>query len=147
LGLGRRAVELPVVGTAQQRATSVLSIVVQCAIASDSEASMTNQIPQQKPGAPFDGVPETPQRCCEAHPDLKTLRDHLSAQFSTVTIVRIDDEIAQAYEACSWFGLSPDELLSTVEIAVRHNLMLFTGQVPDSSRLDPETHVRQPGSA
>jgi hypothetical protein len=80
-------------------------------------------------------------------PDLKTLRDRLSAQFPTVAIVRIDDEIARAYEASSWFGLAAGELLSTVEIAVRHNLMLFTGQIPDSSRLDPETHVREPGHA
>ncbi len=82
-----------------------------------------------------------------SHPDLKALRDHLSVQFPTVAIVRIDDEIARAYEASSWFGLAADELVATVEIAVRHNLMLFTGQIPDSSRLDPETHVRQPGQA
>jgi hypothetical protein len=81
------------------------------------------------------------------HADLKTLRGYLSAQFPAVPMVRIDDEIARACEACSWFGLPADELLATVEIAVQHNLMLFTGQVPDSSRLDPETHVREPGQA
>jgi hypothetical protein len=81
------------------------------------------------------------------HSELATLRAHLSEHFPTVSIVRVDDEIARAYEASAWFGLPADELLSTVEIAVRHNLMLFTGQVPDSSRLDPETHVRHPDPA
>jgi hypothetical protein len=103
---------------------------------------MTSQIPQSQPGPHGDGVPEGLQRCCVSHPDLKTLRDHLSVQFPAVSVARVDDEIARACEASSWVGLPADELLSTVEIAVRHNLLLFTGQVPDSSRLDPEIHVR-----
>jgi hypothetical protein len=81
------------------------------------------------------------------HTDLQTLRDRLSKQFPTVSAARVDDEIARACVASSWVGLPADELIATVEIAVRHNLMLFTGEVPDSSRLDPERHVRHPGRA
>ena len=76
-----------------------------------------------------------------SHPDLKALRDHLSVPFPTVAIVRIDDEIARAYEASSWFGLAADELVATVEIAVRRDLDVVHRADPDSSRLDPETHV------
>ena len=107
---------------------------------------MTSQSPQSLPEPPLEGGPSV-LRCCDSHPDLETLRGHLLEQFAGVPIARVDDEIARARDAAAWFRLPADELVSTVEITVRHNLMLFTGQVPDSSRLDPETHVRQPGRA
>jgi hypothetical protein len=81
-------------------------------------------------------------RCCESHADWDTLRTHLAAQFPTVHVVHINNEIERARQATVMFGLSLVEQLPTAEITVRHCLMLLTGQIQDNSRLDPETHCR-----
>lgn len=81
-------------------------------------------------------------RCCPSHPDWPTLRDHLTSQFPTVAESQLEAELDRAAAAVILFDLIEDERLPTVELMVRHNLMLLTGQIKDSVRLDPESHVR-----
>jgi hypothetical protein len=81
-------------------------------------------------------------RCCSSHPDWPTLRGHLARQFPTVAESQLEAELDRARAAVVLFDLIEDERLPTVELMVRHNLMLLTGQIKDSVRLDPESHVR-----
>jgi hypothetical protein len=104
--------------------------------------SKTSPDSRQLPAA-GEAIRQRLPRCCPSHRDWVTLRDHLVRQFPTVSDQQVDDEIDRARAAVEMFDLTGFERVPTAELIVRHNLMLLTGQVTDSVRLDPETHVRR----
>ncbi len=101
----------------------------------------------RRPSAAGEAIRQRLPRCCPSHRDWLTLRDHLARQFPTVQGQRVEDEIDRARAAVEMFDLTECEQVPTAELIVRHNLMLLTGQVTDSVRFDPETHVRRQDSA
>lgn len=108
---------------------------------------MSETVPHPRLSRAVDVAQQRMPRCCPSHPDWPTLRAHLARQFPTVEAVLIDDEIDRAREAAVMFGVPREEQLPTVEIVARHNLMLLTGEIVETSRLDPETHVRRQSPA
>ena len=82
------------------------------------------------------------QRCCPSHDDWTVLRDHLVASFPTLDPLAVAEEVERARAAVERFGLPPPEGIDTAEMVVRNQLLLVTGERPDSSRLYPEIHER-----
>lgn len=104
---------------------------------------MSATVPPPRPSKADGLAQQRMPRCCPSHPDWPTLRDHLVGQFATVDVNRVDAEIDGALAAAKMFGLPTGEELPTVELIVRHSLMLLTGQITDNVRLNPETHVHR----
>jgi hypothetical protein len=84
------------------------------------------------------------RRCCDRHPDWRTLAEHLVADFSTVPAGEVLRELAAAKVAVGSFALDDDDQLGVAELMARHRLMLRTGETPDIARLNPERRARAP---
>jgi hypothetical protein len=89
-----------------------------------------------------DRLAKPQQRCCRHHENWTVLRDHLAAEFPMLDKAVVCGEIERARVAVERFGLHVAEGLDTAEAVARNQMMLLTGQRPDNSRLDPESHYR-----
>ena len=84
-------------------------------------------------------------RCCERHPDWRTLSEHLVEDFPDLALRDIVHELRRAKQAVDNVGLAEAEALVTGELIARHQLMLRSGQATEVARLDPERHAHTDG--
>jgi hypothetical protein len=81
-------------------------------------------------------------RCCESHADWRTLAAHLVDDFTELPAGDVVREIGRAKRATESFELEVAEQIGVAELMARHQLMLLSGRLVDSARLDPERHMR-----
>lgn len=82
-------------------------------------------------------------RCCDGHGDWRTLAAHLVADFSELDAGDVVREIGRAKGAVESFELDLRDQIGVAELMARHQLMLLSGRLVDSARLDPERHMRE----
>jgi hypothetical protein len=87
-------------------------------------------------------LPPPLERCCRHHENWTMLREHLVVAFPMLDKAIVCGEVDRARVAVERFGLHVAEGLDTAEAVARNQMMLLTGQRPDNSRLDPESHDR-----
>jgi hypothetical protein len=72
---------------------------------------------------------------------LDQVREQLAADFPDLAEDDIVTELVQAHDAVDYVGTPDGERLELVEFMARYGLMVRTGQVSPSDRLDPEKHA------
>lgn len=82
-------------------------------------------------------------RCCESHQDWRTLATHLVDDFTELAAGDVVREIGRAKRAVESFELDIADQIGVAELMARHQLMLLSGRLVDSARLDPERHLRE----
>lgn len=82
-------------------------------------------------------------RCCDSHRDWRTLAAHLVADFNELAAGDVVREIGRAKGAVESFELDLRDQIGVAELMARHQLMLLSGRLVDSARLDPERHMRE----
>jgi hypothetical protein len=84
--------------------------------------------------------------CCASHPDWATLAQHMQKAFKALPPDVVARQVLLARDAVMLFGLSPAAELDAAERIVRHELLLMTGEIPDTARLKPEARKRRASS-
>jgi hypothetical protein len=128
--------------SAQQRAV-VLSFTRRASPAVVRSPEIAVSTFEVTPPGPVSPAATPIARCCERHDDWIQLAEHLIAGFPDIDPGEIVDQLTRARTAAERFGLHDDDALDICERMARHQLLIQTGHVPASARLDPESHERR----
>lgn len=80
-------------------------------------------------------------RCCPRHESWSTLAQHIADAFPQVDLADITRELRNAREAVDSFDVGEDAL-EMAELIARYRLMVVTGEIAESAKLDPQRHAR-----
>lgn len=73
--------------------------------------------------------------------DWETMRSRLASSFPEFGDDDILAELVNAHDAVDYVGTPDEERLELVEFMARYGLLVRSGRVSPSDRLDPETHA------
>lgn len=73
--------------------------------------------------------------------DFEALRDRLATSFPDFDEDDIIAELVQAHDAVDYVGTPTEERVELVEFMARYGLMVRSGRITPSDRLDPEKHA------
>lgn len=85
-------------------------------------------------------------RCCESHPTVEVLTEHLIAAFPQLGAATVTTTVLGARRAIEGIGLPTEDRVELVGLIARYTLMQQTGDITPAGRLKAEPWVGEPAT-